>query len=98
MTKKFAIPVVLLLLAGALQLIAHHYYGSRYHQAFLTIVSFALVADALWLTGKMIYRGQTPLPSMPAYFWLFRFLAVVAIILGILDAAHLAGLHLPGLF
>jgi hypothetical protein len=96
MSKKFLVPMVLIALAVVLQLFAHRYYGTRYHQAFLDIISFALLADALWLVGKMIYAGHTPLPAMPAYNWLFRFFAVAAIAIGFVYAARIAGVHVLG--
>ena len=95
MTSRLVTPFTFLLLAVVLKAIAHYSYGSANHQAFQTALSYSLLADALWLFGRAIYAGETWLPAIPAYLWLFRFFAVVTIAVGVWDTARKLGFALP---
>jgi hypothetical protein len=98
MTTRIIRPVRLFLAALVLQILAWSYYGSPYHQALFRVLTFTLVADGLWMLGRMIADGETPLPAMPAYLWVVRFLAIVTLIYGFLDGARIAHVLIPGHF
>jgi O-antigen/teichoic acid export membrane protein len=64
-------------------LISRHYYGSHRLHELLMLMSFALIADAIWLFGSVIARGETWIAADPVYLWLFRFLAIAVMIVGV---------------
>src|SRR5262245_40040906 len=82
MTKRLLAPLVLFALAGLVQVFAHQGFGSRYHQAVLAVLTGSLVADGFWLVAKRISEGDTFLPTMPVYKWLFRAFSLAALLLG----------------
>jgi hypothetical protein len=83
--------VVCLVLAAALQVIARHYYGSQRHQALLLVMTYALVADAVWLFAGMVARAETPLPSNATVATIIRVLAIGVVSFGIWQGLKLLG-------
>jgi len=70
-------------LAAILQVIARRYYGSQMHQAFLTLMTYVLVADAVWIFATMSRSGETPLPSNITVASIVRILAIAIVGVGI---------------
>jgi hypothetical protein len=82
MTKRMVTPIVLVILAVLLQFASHHYGSRRLHLVML-LLTYTLIADALWSLGSIIADGGTSLSAKPAYLWLFRFLAVATVAYGV---------------
>ena len=92
MTLRKVMLLLCVALAIVAQIVARRYFGSQMHQAFLTLMTYVLLADTALIFSSMIRDGETSLSRDTFLQPLLLLVAAVLVILGIWQGLLRSGL------